>query len=99
ELRNLQGCTMNEDDLDAQRAQHRQIEQNVREIGRSHDLAVDRHHENALPEARDILEDTTEVGNFHQSEGGQNDNSAREQSENTAEKKPARPWTHLRYTS
>ena len=65
ELRDLQARAVDEDHLDAQRAQHREIEQEVREIRRRHDLAVDRDYEDFFAEARDVLENAAQVGDFH----------------------------------
>ena len=65
ELRDLPRRAVDEDDLDAQRAQHREIEQDVGEIGRRHDLAIHRDHEDFFPETGDVLEDAAQVGDFH----------------------------------
>jgi hypothetical protein len=56
---------MDEDDLDAEGAQDRDIEQEVWKIFGSRDLAIDGNHEDALAEERDILKDFAEVGDFH----------------------------------
>lgn len=67
EVLDLVARAVDEDDFDAERAQHREVEQEVWKILGGRDLAVDRDHEDALAEERDILEDFAQVGDFHSS--------------------------------
>ena len=34
-------------------------------FGEADDLAIDRDHEDAVPEPRDVLQDAAKIGNFH----------------------------------
>ena len=70
ELLDLRARAMDEDDLDGKRAQDRDIQQDVGEIVRGDDIAVDRDHENLLPKPWDVLEDAAEIGDFHRGSGG-----------------------------
>ena len=56
---------VDEDDLDVERAQHREIQQHVGKILGLDNLAVQREDEDAVAEAWDILENAPEVGNLH----------------------------------
>ena len=65
EFFDLVTCPVDQDNPDAQRAQYGEVEQDVREVLRSHNGAVDRNHEDPLPEAGYILEDFSKIGNVH----------------------------------
>ena len=56
---------VDEDDLDVERAQDRDVEQHIGKILRINDLAVDGDDESAFAETRDILENAAEIGNVH----------------------------------
>ena len=56
-------CTMNEYHSHAQGAQDGNIEENVGEILRGGHASIHRNHEDTLPEAGNILEDFSEIGN------------------------------------
>ena len=57
---------VDDDDLDVERTQDGDVEQDVAEILRLDDLAVDGDHESALAETGNILEDAAEVGDLHE---------------------------------
>ena len=65
ELRDLPAGAVHEDHFDAERPQHGDIQQDIREIGRGDDVAIQRDHEDFFAEARDVLEDAAQIGNFH----------------------------------
>jgi len=56
---------MNEHDADIERAQHRNIQQDIGEVLVGDDGAVDADDEGLLPELRDVLQDAAQVGQFH----------------------------------
>ena len=76
ELDNLKARSMHENDLDAQRAQDRQVEQNVGKIVRSGNFPVEGNNEHALPETGNVLEDFTQVGNVHFDDGNCRDSNS-----------------------
>src|SRR6516162_9272645 len=56
---------MHKNDLDVQRAQDSDVEQNVRKVFRTKNLAIDCDHENLVPETRDILKNSAKLRQFH----------------------------------
>ena len=65
ELLDLMARAVDQDDFDAQGAEHCEVEQEVLQILRAGGFAIDRHDKNAFAEERDILEDFAEVRDVH----------------------------------
>ena len=61
----LRRGAVDEHHADVQRAQHRDVEQDVGEIFVGDDGAVHRDDERLLPELRDVLQDAPQVSQFH----------------------------------
>ena len=58
----LRRRAVNQHDADVQRAQHRDVQQDVGEVFVGDDGAVNREDEGLLPELRDVLQDAPQVG-------------------------------------
>ncbi len=56
---------MDEDDADAEGAQHRDIDEDIGKVLVGDDSAIDGDDEDLLPEAGHVLEDAAKVGGFH----------------------------------
>jgi hypothetical protein len=56
---------MHQEHLDAQGAQHRHVQQDVGEILAGDDGAIHADDESLLPKARDVLQNASQVGEFH----------------------------------
>ncbi len=63
----LRGRAVDEDDADVERAQHRQVQQDVGEVLVGDDRAVNADDEGPLAELRNVLQDAPQVGWFHAS--------------------------------
>ena len=61
----LRRGTVDDEHADVQRAQHREIEQDVREVFVRDDRAINGDDERLFAEAWNVLEDSPEVGRFH----------------------------------
>ena len=68
-LLDLVARAVDDDDADVERAEDREVQQDVGEVVRVDDLAVERDDEGTVAETRDVLEDAAEVGNLHGREG------------------------------
>lgn len=64
-LPDLRAGAVDQHHLDVQRPEDRDVGQDVAKILLGDDRAIDADDEDALPEARDVLEDSPEVGQFH----------------------------------
>ena len=62
---NLRRCSVDKDDLDVERAQDRDIEEDIRKVGGFDDGTVQRNHKCTSPKLRDILKDGSEVAEIH----------------------------------
>jgi hypothetical protein len=56
---------VNQHHADAQRPQHRHVEEDVGEVFIGDDGAVHANDEGLLPELRDVLQDAAQVSQFH----------------------------------
>ena len=65
ELDDLESGPVHENDLDAQRTEHCQIQENVGKVIRSSHLSIEGNDEDALPETGNVLEDLAQVGDVH----------------------------------
>ena len=61
----LRGGAVDEHDANVQRAEHRDVEQDVGEVFVRDDGAVDADDERLLAKARDVLQDTAQISRFH----------------------------------
>jgi hypothetical protein len=56
---------MHEDEPDAQRAEHRQVEHDVGEVVVGDDRAIEGDDKRLLPKAGNVSQDAAQIGNFH----------------------------------
>ena len=66
QLADLEGGAVDEDDADAERAEDRDVPEEIGEVVIRDDRTVDGDDERLFPEARDVLEDAAKVGWFHE---------------------------------
>jgi hypothetical protein len=62
----LETGAVNQNNLDVQRSKDGNIEENVREILRAKNLAIDCDNKDFVPETRDILQNSAKLGQFHE---------------------------------
>ena len=61
----LRRRAVDEDDADVERAQHRDVQQDIGEVLVCDDRAVNADDEGPLPELRNVLQDAPQIGWFH----------------------------------